>query len=81
MKGPHMETQKGFTHYSYLGGPDGLREPTGLYDLAAACEETRRKLIHGLVRNGELLAVCPFGTEIKNMLQLRNALKWLRDNR
>jgi len=80
MKGPRMEIQKGFTHYSYLGGPDGLREPTGLYDLADACENTRRRLIHGLVRNGELLAPGPFGSEIKDMRQLRNALKWLRNN-
>lgn len=62
------------THYSYLSGPGFMREPTGLLDLSAASVETRRKVIHSLIQNGELLAKLPF-PEINDMVQLRAALK------
>lgn len=76
-KKPHVEPKGTFSHYAYLSGPQGLKEPTALFDLRAASNDTRRNLIHGLIKNGELLATCPFGCEIQNMRQLRNALDWL----
>jgi hypothetical protein len=81
MKPPHIATgTEKFTHYSYLSCPIGVkREPTGLFDLEAASIETRRRLIHQLNVNGELLSLLPF-PEIKNMRQLRGALQWLHDN-
>lgn len=51
-----------------------MREPTGLFDLASASEETRRKVVHSLVHNGELLAILP-SSEIQDMVSLREALK------
>lgn len=65
------------THYSYLSGPNGMREPTGLYDLTHATPHARRKLIEHLMKNGELLAICPFGVTFKTMKELREALIWL----
>ena len=82
-EGAHQvkKSEKTFTHYAYLVSPVGVsREPTGMMDLSAASEDTRRGVIHGLIQNGELLATLPF-PEIKNMRQLRGALKWLEENR
>jgi len=72
--------KKTFSHYSYLASPVSPgREPTGLYDLSEESVETRRHLIHNMLANGELVAPLPF-PEIKNMRQLRGALKWIADN-
>lgn len=80
MKPPHYPMSQNYTHYGYLSCPMGVRrEPTVLFDLSAACEGTRRKLIHQLMTNGELLALLPF-PEIQNMRQLRGALQWLHEN-
>lgn len=54
-----------------------MREPTGLYNLTAATPHARRKLIDHLMKNGELLAECPFGVTFKSMKDLREALIWL----
>ena len=62
-----------FTHYTYIASPVG-REPTGLLDLRVSGENTRRRLIHSLVANGELLARVPF-PGIENMVHLRAAIK------
>lgn len=62
------------THYSYVIGPDGKREPTGLYDLTTATPAARRKLIHHLAKTEESLAECPFGVKFKNMKELRDVL-------
>ena len=80
MKGPHIPMTGTFTHYSYLSSPRGVRrEPTGMLDLSVASPDTRRKLIHQLNINGELLSKLPF-PEIKDMRQLGGALKWLHEN-
>jgi len=50
-----------------------------MFTLGAACEQTRRQLVHQLIINGELLAKLPF-PDIKDMRQLRGALLWLKDN-
>ena len=77
----HFAMTGSYTHYSYLSCPCGVRrEPTGMFDLSAASPDTRRRLIHQLNINGELLAPLPF-PEIKDMRQLRGALKWLHENR
>lgn len=75
-----------FTHYSYMACPVGdandpkwSREPTGLYDLDALDVISRRTFIHQMMRNGELLAKLPF-PEIRDMKQLRGALKWRDEN-
>lgn len=62
------------THYAYLSHADGSREPTGLLDLEASGADARRGVIHGLMRNGELLAELPF-EKIKDMRVLRAALR------
>lgn len=62
-----------FSHYSYLCHPDGGREPTGLLDLNSAGPCSRRSVVHGLVKNGELLAKVPFSS-IQDMRSLRAAL-------
>ena len=49
------------------------REPTGLLDLGATCDQTRRNLIHQLNVNGEMLARLPF-EGIRTMTALRAAL-------
>lgn len=65
-----------FSHYSYLSTPaaPGGREPTGLLDLRIANPHTRRLVIHGLMRNGELMAKVPH-PEVRDMKALRAALK------
>lgn len=78
--GPHIMAEK-YTHYSYLCSPiRPSREPTGMYDLRDVPEFTRRLLIQNLVQNGELLATLPF-EDIKNMRQLRGAIKWMDENK
>ena len=62
------------THYSYLANPAGGREPTGILSLANVGEDSRRNVIHSLMRNGELLAELPF-EKIKDMRVLRAALR------
>lgn len=63
------------THYSYLSAPDFTREPTGLLDLSVACVLTRRRVLHSLIANGELLAALPY-PEIKDMVTLRSVLNY-----
>lgn len=75
-----MSSQSVRTHYSYLSGPGFMREPTGILDLGSASEETRRKVIHTLIRNGELLAILPKSEiPIQDMVSLREALKVQED--
>jgi hypothetical protein len=62
------------THYSYLANPAGGREPTGILSLDGVIEDSRRNIIHGLMKNGELLAQLPF-EKIKDMRVLRAALR------
>jgi len=62
-----------FTHYTYLTGPNNHREPTGMVNLTATSVTTRRRLIHQLNQNGELLAQIPF-SGVVNMMQLRQSL-------
>jgi len=64
---------KPYTHYAYLSGPNGMREPTGLLMLGAAGLKTRRALLHQLLANGELLSALPI--PVQNMAELRNHLK------
>ncbi|MHC4120135.1 MAG: hypothetical protein ACYSWO_21790 [Planctomycetota bacterium] len=59
-----------FTHYSYLRGPSGEREPTGVFNLDGELPHSRRKLIAYLNRQGELLAENPLG-KVENMKALR----------
>jgi len=83
MNEPHIPAnqEREYTHYSYMSCPMGVRrEPTSIFNLAMASTATRRRLLHQLMQNGELLALLPF-PEIKNMRQLRGALQWLHDNK
>jgi hypothetical protein len=63
-----------FTHYSYLRGPNGEREPTGVYNFDGERVHVRRKLIGFLNRQGELIAVNPLGP-VQNMAELRAQVK------
>lgn len=67
---------KRYSHYAYLSHPDGGREPTGMFDLIMDGPKERRTLIHGLLRNGELLAELP-DDKISDMKALQAALNSL----
>ena len=67
-------TNPPFTHYSYLRGPNGEREPTGVYNFDGEKIHARRKLIGFLNRQGELIAVNPLGP-VQNMDELRAQVK------
>lgn len=55
-----MDAQsKFYTHYSYLSGPDGYRQPEDFFDLEAAGISARRRLLHELLDIGRLLAKLP----------------------
>jgi len=47
------------THYTYLSGPNGIRELTSALDLSACSVESMRKLVHASINSGELLAKAP----------------------
>lgn len=79
MSKPHFNQSKR-THYSYLSGPNFIREPTGLLDLSSASEETRRKVVHSLIANGELLSLLP-NDHVQDMVSLRAALKEREDKK
>lgn len=66
-----------FTHYAYLSGPGNMREPTGLFNLSGKSNAERRRLVHVLVNQGELLAAVPWGVKVHKMADLRAALKWI----
>lgn len=59
---PHSQKAT-HSHYTYLSGPGGMREPTSMMNLSSACQETRRQLVHNVLRNGELLAKLPTGVK------------------
>jgi len=63
------------THYLYVPGFAGLREPTGLLCLSHASYSARKDILHNAVRNGELLAKLP--TPVKTMSELRASLQGL----
>jgi hypothetical protein len=67
------------THYSYLGGPDGIREPTAIYNLDDISVPDRRRLVGRLIARGELLAVVPDVCPVATLADLRNCLIWLRN--
>lgn len=70
-----------FTHYTYIGVANGLREPTSMLDLRHCSIRTRVKLIHELTAKGELLAKCPWGVECPDLETCRKAVQWLYDRR
>ena len=76
-----MDAKKKHTHYSYISGPHGIRQPTGIYNLEDASLAARRALINKLSMNGELLAQCPFACEFEDVQGLRAVLAWLRQNK
>ena len=73
--------QSRFTHYAYLCGPNGVREPTSLFDLSSTPVENRQAMIHNLMKNGELLCKCPHAHEIYNIKDLRRVLKWIEEKK
>lgn len=70
-----------FTHYTYIGGVNGMREPTSMLDLRHCGVKTRVKLIHELTIKGELLAKCPWGVQCPDLETCRKAVQWLYDRR
>ena len=68
------------THYAYLSGPNGMREPMMLFDLQGTGPTYRRRLLHDLLGQGLLLAVCPPCVDVETLEDLSNALQWLRED-
>ena len=69
------------THYAYIAGPNGVREPVNLLDFRGIANEARRFMIHSQIENGFLVAACPFGVEINSIADLKQAMEWIDDGR
>lgn len=66
------------THYCYLSGPDGMREPVALLNFKGVYPEARRFMIHQQLAQGRLVAACPGSgiVEIRTLKDLEDARAW-----
>lgn len=54
-----MSKLESYTHYSYIPGPNGYRQPEDFFDLDCAGLKARRRLVHELLNVGRCLATLP----------------------